>query len=319
MNQRTESAEGTGRLPAEKKKCVVVIPTMNEAHTLEDVLDRISSALHDEPYEWSTLVVDGRSEDGTFEIAKRKASMAIYQKKKGYGDALRTGFLYARRVLNADLLVMIDGDGTYDPKDIPKLLKPILDDESDMVVGDRLQAMDEGAMTFTNKAGNKFLSWIVRVSLDSDVRDSQCGLRAFRADLVESMDLSTEGMPFATELLVEAQFAGARISEVPVSYGVRKGRTKLSPMRDGFKIFGTVIRLVRDTRPLAFFGFLGLIMGLIGLFFGLGVIVEYIKTGTVSRVPTAILAALMLLASFQFITLGLVADMIRRLRKRSYL
>ncbi len=317
MNQQKGADSSSGQV-TKRKKCVIVIPTLNEAHTLEVVLDGISEALRDEPYDSSTLVVDGRSVDGTYEIAKRKASNAIYQKRKGYGDALRTGFLFARETLGADFLVMIDGDLTYDPRDIPKLLRPLIDDESDMVVGDRFQRMEKGAMSLTNKIGNRSLSWIVRATLGTDVHDSQCGLRALNADLIDVLDLGTEGMPFATELLAEAQFSGARITEVPVSYGVRKGQTKLSPLRDGFKIFGTIVRLVRDTRPLLFFGLLGLVMGLLGLYFGLDVTLEYLQTGTVSRVPSAILAALLLIGSIQFMTLGLVADMIRRLRRRRY-
>jgi glycosyltransferase involved in cell wall biosynthesis len=318
MNQRAVEADGTGKQITERKKCIIVIPTLNEAHTLETVLDGISNALHDEPYDSFSLVVDGRSVDGTYEIAKRKASYAIHQKREGYGDALGTGFLFGKRTLGADFLAMIDGDSTYDPKDIPKLLRPIIDDESDMVVGNRFQGMEKGAMSLTNKVGNKVLSWIVRATLGTDVHDSQCGLRAFKADLIDSLDLVTEGMPFATELLVEAQFAGARITEVPVSYGIRKGRAKLSPLRDGFRIFGTIVRLVRDTRPLLFFGLLGLVMGLFGLYFGIDVILEYLRTGNVIRIPSAILAALLLIGSLQFMTLGLVADMIKRFRRRKY-
>ena len=317
MSLPTEGTDETEKRTA-RKKCVIVIPTYNEAHTLETVLDGISNALRDEPYDSLSLVVDGHSDDGTYEIAKKRASCAIYQKRKGYGDALRTGFLFAKNTLDADYLVMIDGDSTYDPQDIPKLLSPIIDDESDMVVGDRFQGMERGAMSFTNRTGNRFLSWVVRTTLGTDIHDSQCGLRAFRADLVDNLDLGTEGMPFATELRAEAQFAGARIAEVPVSYGVRRGRTKLSPMRDGFRIFGTIVRLVRDTRPLLFFGLLGLVMGLFGLYFGLDVTLEYLRTGTVARVPSAILAALLLIGSFQLLTLGLVADMIKRLRRRKY-
>ncbi|MBI3858870.1 MAG: glycosyltransferase [Thaumarchaeota archaeon] len=309
MMERTASRRG---------RCVIVIPTLNEASSIETVLDGVTSALRDQPYETFTLVVDGRSTDGTYEVAKRKASFVIRQKRKGYGDALRSGFLHARKALGADLLVMMDGDLTYDPRDIPSLLRPIIDDESDMVIGNRFLKMQKGAMSTTNRMGNRFLSWIVRGTLGTEVHDSQCGMRALRADLIDALDLGTEGMPFATELLAEAQFAGARITEIPISYGVRTGRTKLSPLRDGLNIFGTIVRLVRDTRPLFFFGFLGLVMGLLGLYFGLDVILEYSRSGTVTKIPSAILAALMLIGSFQFITLGLVADMIRRLRRRKY-
>jgi glycosyltransferase involved in cell wall biosynthesis len=221
-------------------RIAVVIPTLNEAKSIGKVLDEVFNVLRGMDFE--VLIVDGHSEDATVDIARSKGAKVIYQRNRGYGDALKTGFLHARNSLNPDVLVMMDGDYTYDPKDIPKLIKPILAGQADMVVGNRFPRMEKGAMTLVNKIGNKILSWVARRILKVNVHDTQCGIRAFKTELLNHMNLTCEGMPFATEMLAEAKFAGAKIVEVPVAYRVRIGSAKLNPIRDGFLILGLIIK-----------------------------------------------------------------------------
>ena len=244
-------------------RIAVVIPTLNEAESIEKVLDDVFNVLGGMDFE--VLIVDGHSEDATVDIARSKGAKVIYQRNRGYGDALKTGFLHARNSLNADVLVMMDGDYTYDPKDIPNLVKPILEGQADMVVGNRFPKMEKGAMALLNKIGNKILSWFARKTLKINVHDTQCGIRAFKAELLDHMNLTCEGMPFATEMLAEARFAGAKIVETPVAYRPRIGEAKLNPIKDGFLILGTIIRLIRDTSPLLFFGTIGFILVVAGL------------------------------------------------------
>ena len=116
-------------------------------------------------------------------------------------------------------------------------------------------------------------------------------------------------------MLSEARFVRARINEVPVTYRPRVGATKLNPFRDGLRILGTMIRLIRDTQPLLFFGGIGAIIGFAGLWFGIDITLEWLRTYTVGRLPTIILSVLLLIGAMQFITLGLVADMIKGLRR----
>jgi dolichol-phosphate mannosyltransferase len=295
-------------------RIAVVIPTLNEAGSIGKVLDEISETLKGEDFE--VLVVDGHSEDGTADIARSKGVKVIYQKNRGYGDALKTGFLYARNKLNADVVVMMDADLTYDPKDIPNLIGPILRGQADMVVGNRFPGMQKGAMAPLNKIGNKVLSWIARRTLKINVHDTQCGIRAFKAELVDHMNLTCEGMPFATEMLIEAKFAYARILEVPVAYRPRVGSAKLNPIRDGLMILGTIIRLIRDTSPLLFFGTIGFVFMIVGVFFGVEITLEWVRTGTVGRIPTLLLAVLLIIGGIQFFAVGLLADMIKRFRRR---
>ena len=294
---------------------VVVVPALNEKDGIAFTIDEIKAALRDVSHE--ILIVDGHSQDGTDKIAKEKGAKVIYQSRTGYGDALRAGFLYIRRNMNARTTVMMDADSTYDPRDIASLVKPIFDDRADMVIGDRMARLQSGAMTRTNKTGNRLLSWVARKTLKLNVHDTQCGLRAFRTELIDDMDLNAEGMPFATEMIADAHFARARITEVPVTYRPRAGVTKLNPVKDGIRILGTIIRLVRDTKPLLFFGTASAICALLGLIFGTQVTLEWLETHTVRRIPTVVLSALLLIASILFFQLGLVADMIKGLRSRN--
>jgi glycosyltransferase involved in cell wall biosynthesis len=298
------------------RKIVVVIPAFNESESIGRVIDEAKEAL--EGLNFTIVVVDGRSTDGTDKIAREKGAILIYQRKTGYGDALRTGFIHARRKLGADILAMMDGDMTYDPADIPRMLLPIVNDEADVVVGNRLWKEDDLSMTLLNRVGNRVLSSIARITLGVDLHDTQCGIRAFKAELVDSIDLTAEGMPFATEMLAELEFAGARMLEMNVSYRPRSGKTKLHPLRDGFRILATIVRLVRDTRPLLFFAGAGSVLGIAGLLLGVEVTINWFRTHDLSLLPTVMLSAFLLIGAMQFTTLGLVADMVKRLKRKPY-
>jgi dolichol-phosphate mannosyltransferase len=260
------------------------------------------------------MVVDGQSSDGTGKIAQALGATVIRQRRSGYGDALRTGFHYVMKNRIAKTIVMMDGDSTYDAKDIPKLLRPILSDKADMVVGNRFPLMIAGVMTRKNRIGNRLISWVARKTLYLDVHDTQSGLRGFRTELLQCMPLSGEGMQFATEMIVEAVELKARVAEVNVSYRPRYGESKLSPIRDGFHILGTIIRLVRDSQPLLFFGGIAAISAGLGLLFGVDVMLEWFATGTVRKIPSLLIGSLLFVSAIQFFALGLVADMIKRMR-----
>ena len=302
----------------------IIIPTLNEEQGIGEVIREIHRTLDEYrlhvsdinnkvivPIRPGIVVVDGGSTDNTVSVVKEKGEIIVRQRGRGYGHALITGFKYAIEAFDPEVLVMMDADGTYDAADIPRLLMPILSDELDLVLGCRFDRMDHGAMTWTNSIGNKILSWFARRFLGVHVCDSQCGLRALTPDLVEIFNGQAKGMSFATEMLADAEQAGARIGEVSIVYRPRIGTTKLSPLRDGVKIAGIILRLLRDYKPMLFFGGLGFASALVGLALGFDVILEYMSTGTVTKIPTAILTAFLLGAGVQLASLGLLADMIK--------
>jgi glycosyltransferase involved in cell wall biosynthesis len=210
----------------------IVIPALNERESVGKVLDDVRSL----DFPSIPIVVDGRSHDGTVEIARGKKAEVLFQKHIGYGDALQTGFLYALENHRAPIITMMDADGTYDVRDLPRLVQPILDGTADFAIGNRFYDMDKGAMTLSNKVGNMVISKLVSSLLGIPVADSQCGIRAFRSSLAKDFSNCSNGMPFATEMLATAARRGARIVEMPVRYHTRVGITKLNPLSDGAKI-----------------------------------------------------------------------------------
>jgi len=223
-------------------KLAIVIPALDEEKSIGYVMDEISKVFHAKDY--SVIVVDGNSEDATADIARKKGAIVIGQKDTGYGDALLSGFIYAVEELNPFIIAMMDGDMTYDPKDILALMYPILEDNVDLAIGNRFMGIEEGAMTPINMVGNRILSWICRALLSLNICDTQCGLRVFKANIVNRLILTKKGMPFATEMIAKARFAGLKIHEAPISYRPRIGKAKLVPLKDGIRILHTILGLM---------------------------------------------------------------------------
>jgi hypothetical protein len=287
-------------------RIVIVIPTLNECKAVEKVVGGVKSAMNG--YEHRVLIVDGHSTDGTDEIARKMGADVIYQRGKGYGDALKTGFFHARKRLGAKVIVMMDADMTYDPKHIPALVAPILEDTADMVVGNRFAAMQQGAMPFVNRVGNRVLSLVAKLALGLSVYDTQSGMRAFKSELLDSMNLVAVGMPLAMEMLAEALSVDARICEVPISYMPRVGKTKLNPIKDGGRILGTTVRLMFDIRPLLFFGIIGTVLGIMGL------LLHYITLPT--ELAHLVFPYLFMIGATLLFGLGFMLVLIKKLRKR---
>lgn len=287
-------------------RIAVVIPTLNECKAVGKVLGAVKSAM--DGYDYRMLVVDGHSTDGTDEIAKDMGADVIYQRGRGYGNALKTGFFYARKRLDAKVIVMMDADLTYDPKHIPKLVAPILNDEADMVVGNRFAGMQEGAMPFVNMVGNRVLSLVAKLALGLNVYDTQSGMRAFKSELLDSMNLVAVGMPLAMEMLAEARSVDARIREVPISYRPRVGETKLNPIKDGGRILGTTVRLMFDIRPLLFFGIIGTVLGVMGL------LLHYVTLPI--ELVNVVFPFIFIIGGMLLFWLGFVTVLVRKLRRR---
>jgi len=291
-------------------KISVIIPTMNEP-AIADVLHDVFDAL--QQYSVEVIVVD-KSKDETAMRAAELGAKVIHQTGTGYGDAYLTGFKHVSE--ETETVVILDGDYTYDPYDIPKLLQPI-NDGADVVIGTRFALMDKGAMSRRNALGNRMLTALLRSLYHVRLTDSQSGMRAIRRSALDRLRLQSPNMPFASEMIIEAQKENLAITEVPIRYRTRVGQAKLDPFRDAFSILSITVRLVRDYNPLVIFLPIGLALMLVGLGYGTSILIEYIKTGIVTRLAAAILSVLLILTGLQITLFGLLADIIlTNLRRR---
>jgi glycosyltransferase involved in cell wall biosynthesis len=214
------------------KEIVCISPTLNEGPTISKVIQRAKQLVQ------RVVIVDGYSDDDTVKTALNSGADVILQDGTGKGMAIRTIF----KKISGDVFVIIDGDGTYDPCEMEVLLRPILNDEADMVVGSRLAGnMEKGSITRLNKIGNKLFNWLINYLYKSTITDSQSGYRALNRKAIESLSLTSEGFEIETELTVKALKNNLRVKEIPITYTRRRGSlTKLNAFKAGSKILKTI-------------------------------------------------------------------------------
>lgn len=211
----------------------VIIPTLNESSAIGKLLSEMPRGLLDE-----VIIVDS-SVDDTPKIASFFPVKVIREERIGYGRALQTGIENAK----GDIVVYIDGDHTYDPREIQKLIQPIFDDRHDVVLGNRLGGMMlPGSMNCLNRVGNMVLSLVFGILFFKTLSDTQTGFRAIARAYLKGLPCKDYGMSYATEQLIHLVKRGARIEEVPVTYRPRLGKTKLCAWRDGLTILKVMLR-----------------------------------------------------------------------------
>lgn len=213
------------------KKVSVVIPALNEEEAIEAVVLAIPrDELRRMGFEVEVLVIDNGSEDRTAELARKAGAEVVFEPNRGYGRAYKTGF----DNVQGQIIATADADLTYPVEDIPELVKLLEEENLDFITTNRFAKMESNAMSPRNRLGNSVLNLTTRLFFRIDLKDSQSGMWVFRKDLLNSMHLNSDGMPFSEELKLEAcHFAKCRWREVPIEYRDRVGKVKLSGWRDG--------------------------------------------------------------------------------------
>jgi glycosyltransferase involved in cell wall biosynthesis len=284
----------------------VLIPCYNEELTIGTVVRSFREQLpHAKIY-----VFDNNSTDRTIAEAKAAGALISSERRQGKGYVVQS--MFGR--VDADIYVMVDGDGTYPAEEIHKLLAPVLADEADMVVGSRLHEQSDSQFKSLNRFGNRLFLSLVRSTFKVEITDMLSGYRVFNRNFVKGVPLFGGGFETETELTIKALERGYRIVEVPVNLTNRPSGSfsKIRIVNDGFRIVNTILTLLRDYKPLTFFGSSGIVLILLGTIPGLIVIFEFFETGLVLRLPSAVLAVGLVLAGLLAITVGLVLHTIVR-------
>jgi len=293
-------------MPASAARVAVLIPCYNEELTVADVVAQFRAELPGA----AVYVFDNNSTDRTAEEARRAGAFVRTERRQGKGYVVQSMF----RQVDADVYIMVDGDGTYPPGAVHRLLAPVLSGDADMSVGSRLHADSRSQFKQLNRWANR----LVRATLNSIFRvrltDILSGYRVFSRQFVKGLPLFGGGFEVETELTIKAVERGYRIVEVPIDLSHRPegSHSKIQFVRDGFLILNTTLALFRDYKPLTFFGGIGLALVLLALVPGTIVVVEFLRTGLVPRLPSAVLAVGLVLCGLLSLTAGLILHSIAR-------
>ncbi|MDR2063410.1 MAG: glycosyltransferase family 2 protein [Candidatus Nomurabacteria bacterium] len=295
------------------KKIAVIIPCYNEAVTIGDVIDGFSKSLP----EAKIFVYDNNSTDGTDSVAKKHKAIVRYEKMQGKSNVVRAMF----REIDADVYLLVDGDNSYPANKAREMIKPIIEGTADMVLGDRL-SLDYAKQNsrFGHVAGNRLIKRIINKIFSANIHDAMTGYRAFSRRFVKSFAILSGGFELETEMTIFALNHKFRIHQLPVRYQKRlKGsNSKLRTVPDGCKILLLIFNMVREYKPLLFFGLWALPAFIIGLIGAIVPVIEYLNTGLVLRFPTLIVGVTFLAISLILISIGLISDLIVRKNQRMF-
>lgn len=289
-----------------KPKVAVLIPCYNEEITIGKVVKEFRTELP----EAEICVFDNNSVDGTVECARQAGARIAFERRQGKGFVVQS--MFSR--VEADVYVMVDGDDTYPASEVHKLIEPIVSGEAEMVVGSRLMLGVDSEFRFLNRFGNGFFLGLINSIFRVKLSDVLSGYRAFSREFVKNIPVFGGGFETEVELTIRALARGYRIRELPVRLSSRPegSVSKIRIVDDGLIILTTILTLFRDYKPLTFFGGLGALVILLGFVPGTVVVVEFLKTGLVPRLPSAVLAVGLELSGMLLIVVGLVLHTITR-------
>ena len=297
--------------PDARPRVAVLVPCYNEAPTVARVIDDFRAALPG----CTVYVYDNRSTDGTGDIARASGAVVRREERPGKGGVMRRMFAE----IDADIYVVTDGDATYDATRAPEMIERLRRDDLDVVTGIRDHGDRDAAYRRGHQLGNRMFNWLLGVLFGERPTDMFSGYRAMSRRFVKSFPCEARGFEIETELTVHALELRLPTAEVVTKYYERpEGSTsKLSTYKDGLRILSTMARLFRDVRPLPFFFGFAAVFAVAGLALGFGVIAEYIATGLVPRLPTAVLATGLMLLSSLSVVCGMILDSVARGRREA--
>jgi len=279
----------------------IVMPCLNEEEAVGICVRQAKETLNKFNIKGEIIVVDNGSSDNSVAIAQKEGARVVFEPEKGYGSAYLKGFSEAK----GQIIIMGDSDNSYDFSQIGEFIKP-LKEGYDFVIGSRFKGkINKGAMPWANKyIGNPILSGTLRLFFNTYISDAHCGIRAFTRKAYRKMDLHSIGMEFASEMVIAAIRESLKIKEIPITYSIRKGKSKLIPIRDAWRHFSFML-IYSPTWLYLFPGLALFIVGLSLMFtllYGPAVIL-----GHQWDVHIMVLSSLLSILGVQIIMLGLFA------------
>ena len=291
----------------------VLLPCFNEEVTIGKVVRDFKAALPDA----TVYVYDNNSTDRTAEIAAAEGAIVRREPRQGKGNVIRAMF----EGIDADVYVMADGDDTYPADAAPAMVSKVLDGY-DMVIGDRLSStyFQENKRPFHN-FGNRLVRGSINGLFNAHVTDIMTGYRAFSFTFVKTYPVLSRGFEVETEMTIHSLNNNLRLYEMPIQYRDRPAGSvsKLDTVGDGIKVMSTIFRMIREYKPLPFFGTIGLLIGAIGILLCGGVTYEFTKTGLVARFPTLIGAIMLVIVGLLLFATGIILDVIAKNDRKTFI
>ena len=296
------------RMALRRFETAVLVPCHNEAVAIAKVVADFRASLPDA----RIFVYDNNSRDDTARVAAAAGAVVRRETLQGKGHVVRRMFAD----IEADIYVLVDGDDTYDAAAAPEMVRMLLDQQLDMVNGARTTEI-EAAYRRGHRFGNLVLTRMISSIFGDRVSDMLSGYRVFSRRFVKSFPALAAGFETETEFTVHALELRMPIGELRTAYRDRPAGSvsKLRTYSDGLRILRTIVVLVKEERPLQFFSLCGALLLVAGLLLGLPVVSEFLRTGLVPRLPTAVLATGFVLLSFLSFVCGLILDSVTRGRK----
>jgi glycosyltransferase involved in cell wall biosynthesis len=290
-------------------RIAVLLPCYNEEVTIAEVVHGFARALPGA----AIYVYDNNSTDATAARAAAAGAVVRREPLQGKGNVVRRMFAD----IEADVYVMADGDGTYDPGSAPEMVRMVAEDGIDMVVGARKETGDAAAWSQRRRLGNRMLTSFVARLFGKRFSDILSGYRAFSRRFVKSFPALAPGFEIETELTVHALELRVPVAEIDTPYIARPegSQSKLRTSRDGVRIVRTIFLLLKEERPFRFFGLISLLLAAVSVALAYPLLIEYLKTGLVPRIPTAVLCTGLMLLAFLSLTCGLILDSVSRGRR----
>lgn len=289
-------------------RIAVLVPCYNEEAAVATVVADFRKALPAA----EIYVYDNNSRDNTAAVARKAGAIVRSERRQGKGHVVRRMFAD----VEADIYVLVDGDATYDAPSAPRMIDMLLEEHLDMVVGLRID-QSQAAYRLGHRAGNRMLTGFLSSTFGHAFKDILSGYRVFSRRFVKSFPVLSDGFEIETELAVYALELSLPVAEVETPYYARPegSFSKLNTWRDGFRILGTMLKLYRSERPLRFFTVIGILLALAAITLAIPIVVTFIETGLVPRLPTAVLSMGLTIVAMLSVSSGLVLDTVTRGRR----